>query len=691
MRAILEKALPTKEGPTEAIGLSVLETRREPGFSMEATDDWSQFHFASSGVMRMECDGRSHLVGSDSICHIPAGHAFREEILSTWPALTYVIRYRPDLLPNGVGNQLAGLGFALLDVGVLNVAQTRAIRSLFQEMLFEQNNRQGGWETVLQSRLMDLAVRMLRLVRRRGRHEALVFEPGDNKIDRVARYAQSLTTQFFRQSTITDAARSVGLSRRKFTEVFRQVTGQTWSQCLQSLRLKHAAELLTETDQSVMSISFASGFEDLSHFYHTFKSVHGLSPSAYREQRRLSRVELRETANPEDGRVAPGFKYRGMKGWFWSADQFLEEIPLLSDLKMNFLMDCDSLNIHSQEASGADWWNPMSKAKKQGYGKIIKACRDNKITFCFAFHPYLGVSRGMDARNDRDIEIFHEHYNWAQNQGVQWFCFCLDGTSWGPDGPAKSGLAHARLINAIFTRLRKEDKNSQLLFCPVACWGDGANPDHRVYLEGLAREMHSDVYVFWNGDAEVTPRVTGVAAESYKTTVKHRLFLWDNYPVNNGSPTLHLGPLTGRDPDLCELVDGYLSNPMSPQNQINRLPLSTCAEYAFNPRTYNPARAVGRAVSRMAQTEGQRQVLKMMMEAYPGFLVSGGGTSTNPVREKMKATLAGRNQESVAKDLILRMEQIHAGLLREFPSQFPSTKKTVKADITWLKGQAAAP
>jgi hyaluronoglucosaminidase len=271
---------------------------------------------------------------------------------------------------------------------------------------------------------------------------------------------------------------------------------------------------------------------------------------------------------------------------------------------------------------------------------------------------------------------------------LQWFCLCLDGTSWGSDGPAKGGLPHATLVNAIFNRLRNEDKDSQMLLCPVACWGDGANHDHHAYLESLAREMHPDVYVFWSGDAEVTPRITGVAAESYKTIVKHRLFLWDNYPVNDGSPTLHLGPLSGRDPDLCEVIDGYLSNPMFPQNQINRLPLGTCAEYAFNPRAYNPARAIGRAISRLADTEGQQQALKMLIQAYPGFLASGGGTGTNPVREKMKAILAGRNQEFVVRGLIQRMEATLSKLMQEFPSQFPSTKKTVKNDIIWLKQQA---
>jgi hypothetical protein len=123
--------------------------------------------------------------------------------------------------------------------------------------------------------------------------------------------------------------------------------------------------------------------------------------------------------------------------------------------------------------------------------------------------------------------------------------------------------------------------------------------------------------------------VTRVAAQSFKRVVRHRLFLWDNYPVNDGSPTMHLGPLSGRDEGLCEVVDGYLSNPMCSQNQINRLPLATAAEYAGDPHTYKPARAIGQAIVRLAKAAEGQAVLKELVEAYPGFIVAGGGTVTH--------------------------------------------------------------
>jgi hypothetical protein len=296
----------------------------------------------------------------------------------------------------------------------------------------------------------------------------------------------------------------------------------------------------------------------------------------------------------------------------------------------------------------------------------------------------LDSPRPMDFGRAKDLERFYQHYAWAQGQGVRWFSICLDDTSWGNAGPRALGAAHAGLVNTVYDRLQAGDSAAQMILCPAAFWGDGTNPDQHAYLEALAGQLHQDVFVFWNGDAIVTPRITRVAAESYKSAVKHRLFLWDNYPVNDGSPTLHLGPVSGREAELCEIIDGYISNPMCAQNQINRLPLATCADYARNPRAYNPARSIGRAIVWLGKTQAQQAVLKDLVEAYPGFIVAGGGTGTNPVRARFGRHASDRD---ACRRVIHQTEDIANRLARLFPAKFAATRETVLADVLWMKDQ----
>ncbi|HEX3720866.1 MAG TPA: beta-N-acetylglucosaminidase domain-containing protein [Verrucomicrobiae bacterium] len=395
------------------------------------------------------------------------------------------------------------------------------------------------------------------------------------------------------------------------------------------------------------------------------------------------------TANASN--APTGFAYRGIKGWCWTPEQYLEEIPHLREFKMNFLMNCYGSMYTSApgEPWKNEWWKPMTHERKLAYSRVIEACRENGITFCFAFHPQIFSPRPLNPESAADTDLFFQHYAWAQAQGVHWFSVSLDDVSWDQNGASHGGAIHAKFVNTIFSRLRAKDPSAQLIFCPGPYWGDGRDAKSQPYLEALGKDLHPDVYIFWTGDGVTTQHITLAAAESYKSIIRHRLFLWDNYPVNDGTPTLHLGPLTGRDPGLCKVIDGYISNPMATQNELNRLPLATCADYAVDPLTYNPDRSLQESIDRLATTQPQREVLKSLVALYPGFLATGGGTGANPVRDKFKAMLSAGDKKEL-QTFIQKAKDAATGLARQFPNEFVNARKTVEADIAWMNQQISS-
>jgi hyaluronoglucosaminidase len=387
----------------------------------------------------------------------------------------------------------------------------------------------------------------------------------------------------------------------------------------------------------------------------------------------------------------PHFQYRGMKGWSWTPEQYLEEIPTMHRLKLNFLMNCYGSMFTSApgEPPKNEWWKPMTAARKAAYKKVLEACRQNDITFCFAMHPQISSPRPLNLESSEDFEQFFAHYAWAQSEGVHWFSVSLDDVSWGSGGPEAGGNQHAKFANAVFARLRQTDPAAQMIFCPGPYWGDGKDPKVRPYLEALKHQLNQDIYVFWTGDDVVTPKITRAAAESYKKAVGHRLFLWDNYPVNDAHPTMHLGPVFGRDPSLCELIDGYISNPMTTQNEINRLPLATCADYAWNPQSYNPERSENQAITNLAATVPQQDALRALVALYPGFLVTGGGTGNNPVRDKFNALASQGNAAAIA-DYIQNVNAVATRFAQAFPDRFLDARRTVLADVAWMNSKAGS-
>jgi len=401
---------------------------------------------------------------------------------------------------------------------------------------------------------------------------------------------------------------------------------------------------------------------------------------------------MREFPEPlPKGRKEPGFALRGTKGWGWTADQYLAEIPFLAKVRMNFLMNCYLSMFTDPEKLINRWWEPIPAAKKKAYEKVVRSCREHRISFCFAIHPQLFSERPLRYDSEEDFRNLWQHFAWMQGLGVRWFSLSYDDINVEGQDRAKLAEAQARLVNRVLARLREKDPKARLIFCPVYYWGDGSGGDAKAYLGVLARALDPDVLVFWTGDGVVTRGITVRAAEAYRAAVGHGLVIWDNYPVNDRSGALHLGPVTGREPGLAKVAYGYMSNPMSPQNETNRIPLSTCADFAWNPWAYDPARSIGQAVIHLAAKGGQRTALKDLIELYPGNLACGvPRTDYNCVVEEFNRILsAGPAAKASAAEFLARVEGVAGRLDREFPDRFADARKTLRDDISRLRARLA--
>ncbi len=399
-------------------------------------------------------------------------------------------------------------------------------------------------------------------------------------------------------------------------------------------------------------------------------------------------AQIREYPEPLPAGKKPGFAWRGTKGWLWTPEQYLAEIPVMAKYKMNFLMNCYGSMCDIENYSWGNpevnrWWEDLPAPKKSAYENIVRQCEKNGIAFCFSMNPNLFSKRPLQYDSMADIDQLWKHYSWMQGLGVKWFNISLDDISQGIDASGQ-----AKVVNEIFKRLRANDPSAQMIFTPTAYWGDGTDAEARPYLEKLAKELDKDVYLFWTGNS-VVGNVNRQAAVSYKGISKHRLFLWDNYPVNDGHPTLHLGPLVNRDPDLCEVVDGYMGNPLYTQNEVNRIPLLTCADYAYNPYNYDPERSIQQAILHLESAPEKRDLLRELVEVYPGFIILGKpNTGLNPVRENFSKLVALKHSRPILEGYIRYLEDLSARMGKAFPDKYKAAQKTLADDVSLMKGMA---
>ena len=83
--------------------------------------------------------------------------------------------------------------------------------------------------------------------------------------------------------TLESLAKKFGYSQYRFSHIFNRSLGCTLTQYVESLRARHAANLLRESDAPLMEVALDSGFNSVRTFYRCFKASFGMTPTSYRE------------------------------------------------------------------------------------------------------------------------------------------------------------------------------------------------------------------------------------------------------------------------------------------------------------------------------------------------------------------------------------------------------------------------
>jgi AraC-like DNA-binding protein len=83
--------------------------------------------------------------------------------------------------------------------------------------------------------------------------------------------------------SLSEYANLCNRSLSSFKRDFYNIYGESPARWILVKRLSHAVELICNSNNSILDISFESGFEDSTHFSHAFKKHFGISPMKYRQ------------------------------------------------------------------------------------------------------------------------------------------------------------------------------------------------------------------------------------------------------------------------------------------------------------------------------------------------------------------------------------------------------------------------
>ncbi|MGN8552138.1 UNVERIFIED_CONTAM: AraC family transcriptional regulator [Microbacterium sp. SLM126] len=101
-------------------------------------------------------------------------------------------------------------------------------------------------------------------------------------IDRIHLVQDHLRTHLADPTSVPSLARLAGMSTSHFAALFKASAGTGVVEYVKRLRIARARELLVTTDAAVAEIANAVGYSEAFYFSRQFRSVNGVSPTAYR-------------------------------------------------------------------------------------------------------------------------------------------------------------------------------------------------------------------------------------------------------------------------------------------------------------------------------------------------------------------------------------------------------------------------
>jgi AraC-like DNA-binding protein len=109
-----------------------------------------------------------------------------------------------------------------------------------------------------------------------------ICRPADQqRIESICAY---LNEHFEEELEFADLSKRFHMEQASLCRFFKRATGRTMTAYLNELRVGAAAQLLLETDESVLEIAFRVGFGNYSNFNRQFKRIKGIGPRTLRRQ-----------------------------------------------------------------------------------------------------------------------------------------------------------------------------------------------------------------------------------------------------------------------------------------------------------------------------------------------------------------------------------------------------------------------
>ncbi|MET8976543.1 beta-N-acetylglucosaminidase domain-containing protein [Streptomyces sp. NPDC004539] len=284
----------------------------------------------------------------------------------------------------------------------------------------------------------------------------------------------------------------------------------------------------------------------------------------------------------------------GFYGSPWTHAERLDQLAFYGALKMNTYLYAPKDDPYHRER----WRDPYPAQLLAQLGELIRQAADHHVRFTFALSP--GVSICYSSAADRaaleaklqavyDLGVRSFSVPLDDISYTRWNC-AGDRTAYGAPSQQSAARAQVDLLNRLQREFLATRPGTQPLQMVPTEYGDVTETP---YKKTIREQLDSRVEVMWTGTDTVPPRITVQDASRAAAVWGRKVFLWDNYPVNDygqAEGRLLLAPYSAREPGLHAQLSGLVLNPMN-QAAASKVALFGGADFTWNDAGYDAQRA----------------------------------------------------------------------------------------------------
>ena len=179
----------------------------------------------------------------------------------------------------------------------LNEDQRIAFLNLYRDLRHELTKKNSGYQSRVEIATIYWLYKLLSLKHDSTQIHAVINSPKELSASNISAYLEANYTKELALDTISD---ELFMSKYYMCRIFKEYTGFTISEYVNTLRIKKATQILESSNLSISDVAAELGFESASYFERIFKKIMNVTPLKYRKTHQSVTIEHEELNTLDD-------------------------------------------------------------------------------------------------------------------------------------------------------------------------------------------------------------------------------------------------------------------------------------------------------------------------------------------------------------------------------------------------------